>query len=150
MRFNWRTRFTWFYAGFFTVLAVGGQSLHSLPGMGHHCCCCGDDDDDCCEAAADEDGGTDSALAEVVVPCGDVHDGVARISADHCSPLAVDEEHCLLCRFLGQGLWFGHAVGLPAWQFLLRFERPVKTIKVACRFEHLLFQSRAPPISAAC
>lgn len=34
-----RVTLAWFVAGLFTILSVGGEGLHLLPGCGHHACC---------------------------------------------------------------------------------------------------------------
>jgi hypothetical protein len=147
MHLDLRTKFTWFFAVLFSGLSIGGESLHLLPGMGHDHCCC--EQDGCCDEHADDDAVTDHStdVAEPWIVTA-AADGVASRFVSHESH-GCDADHCPLCHFLAQGIWLGRPVTLPAWQFRVQFERPVKAIRLVARREHLLFQSRAPPVSLA-
>ena len=143
MRMNWRIRFTWSFTVLFSGLSIGGESLHLFPGMGHDHCCC--EQDGCCDEHADDDAATDHST-DVADPWlfATAVNGLGPHFISHGSH-GCDADHCPLCHVLTQGIWAGRPVILPAWQFHVEFERPVKAIRLVARCEHLLFQSRAPP-----
>ena len=145
MRLNWRLKFTWCFTVLFSGLSIGGESLHLLPGMGHDHCCC--EQDGCCDEHADDDAATDHST-DVAEPWlfATAVNGLGPHFISHGSH-GYDADHCPLCHVLTQGVWAGRPVILPAWQFHVELERPVKAIRLVARCEHLLFQSRAPPVS---
>lgn len=135
----WRIRFTWVFAVLFGFVSAMGEGLHLLPGQGHDPCC--DCDDDCCELACS----VQLPLLTQPLP--------AKISIEASNalgPAECDGHCCAICQFVGQALWFNHQPIILDWRFLPRFQPQTREIKLVCRVEHLLFQSRAPPLSAAC
>lgn len=140
----WRIRFTWVFAIIFGTLSAMGEGLHLLPGQGHDACChehdacCHNDGDHCCNDDA-------QSPAAVQWPT----NATRTIAADSRLRLC-DDENCAICKFFGQAIWFTQTASVPNWEFLLRFQRPAKKVVVVCRWEHLPFLSRAPPVVEAC
>jgi hypothetical protein len=138
----WRIRFTWVFAILFGGISAIGEGLHLLPGQGHDACChdgcCRDDGDHCCDDDA-------QSPAAVQWPANST-----RTVSDNSTPLLCDDVNCAICKCFGQAVWFTQTASVPNWEFLLRFERPAKKVVVVCRWEHLPFLSRAPPVVEAC
>jgi hypothetical protein len=143
MRTVWRIRFTWTFAVLFSFLSVMGEGLHLLPGQGHDTFC-GDFD------GCDDDGGCLTDVNLPSLPSVNFR-AVASIAASS-APFHADCgcDACAICKFMSQSLWFAPTPMVLHWEFFEGFQRPENTIKIFCRQEHLLFQSRAPPLGAAC
>jgi hypothetical protein len=144
MRAVWRIRFTWVFAIVFGALSAMGEGLHLLPGQGHDACCHehGDDcpDDDHCRAADNSS----------PTPVRWLSGSSGRTITDNSTLRLCDDESCAICKFFGQAIWFTQTAPVLDWQFLLRFQRPAKKVVVVCRWEHLPFLARAPPVVEAC
>jgi hypothetical protein len=140
----WRIRFTWVFAILFGGLSAMGQGLHLLPGQGHDACC-HEHDDDCC---SDDHCGAEDHASQA--PVGWLSASSGPKIADHSTFCFCDDENCAICKFFGQAIWFTQTASVPNWEFLLRYQPPIKKVVVVCRWEHLPFLSRAPPAIEAC
>jgi hypothetical protein len=147
----WRIRFTWVFAILFGGLSAMGEGLHLLPGQGHDVfchghddCCCDDDCGICHNGDCSNQAQSPLKLAAAQLTTGTIQAAPGGPTHEAC------DGSCAICKFFGQAIWFTQTASVPNWEYLLRFQPPIKKVVVVCRWEHLPFLSRAPPAIEAC